>query len=70
MSNAFLVFTILVLILILEACQTVSAEKDRELSNSSSDSIPTMIIPLPFNSYVADQAKDEKVSSIDSLPFP
>jgi hypothetical protein len=25
---------------------------------------------LPFNSHIADQAKDEKVSSIDSVPFP
>jgi hypothetical protein len=25
---------------------------------------------LPFNSHIADQAKDEKASSISSLPFP
>jgi hypothetical protein len=25
---------------------------------------------LPFNSHIADQAKDEKASSINSLPFP
>ena len=25
---------------------------------------------LPFNSHIADQTKDEKASSINSLPFP
>jgi hypothetical protein len=38
-------------------------------ASSKANSIDLTSI-LPFNSHIADQAKDGKVTSTDSVPFP
>ena len=72
MSDEILAVTIIVFILIWRTYQTTIAEKNKDISNSTLDTTTTktMTIPLPFNSHIADQAKDEKTYLHSSLPLP
>ena len=72
MSDEVLAVKIIVLILILGTYQTTIAEKKdiKNNSDSTTTTTKTMTISLPFNSHIANQAKDKNTYSSDNLPFP
>jgi hypothetical protein len=72
MTNEIPVIIHIILIFGLGTYQTTIAEKDEDIKYNYSDSTTkTTTIPLPFNSHIADRAKDEKkVYSNNDLPFP
>ena len=66
--SIILVIFVAALVFTLENHQNVNAAKNSNYN--SKDKSKGSTIPLPFNSHIADQAKGEKASSINSLPFP
>ena len=56
-----------ILIICLKNCPLISAET--YIHNNTDNSI-MFVIPLPFNSHIADQISNEKGYTSDIIPFP